>query len=268
VLRARSKERRARAGRRELTGEGAHRPGCGRVTKLAVAPPARAPAAPRWGRTSLAGPTTRSRCGRAGELHRGGAGLLLDTFAEVLLGNAVLRLHRAPMCAIRTCVCRPNRGPGRFPSGRPPEVPVRAPRRRKQAAASRPFHKPGAGCTACPRCWRSRRTAISSSYPIEPMPTSGCICNSAPTTDTHAIPAALPSPARAVVLAGRTPRCRSSSRASGEPDNRCALSNEKGWADPVRPVGPSNPVCDRRVLFLIRQHADAGQPVASRRGGC
>ena len=52
-----------------------------------------------------------------------------------------------------------------------------------------------------PRCWRSRRTAISSSYPIEQTPTSGCICSSTPTTDAHAIPAALPSPARAVVLA-------------------------------------------------------------------
>ena len=54
----------------------------------------------------------------------------------------------------------------------------------------------------CPRCWRSRRTANSSSYPIEHTPRSGCICSSAPTTDAHAIPAALPSPARAVVLAG------------------------------------------------------------------
>ena len=69
------------------------------------------------------------------------------------------------------------------------------------ARACRPFHKPGAGCTACPRCWRSRRTAISSSYPIEQTPTSGFICRSTPTTDAHAIPAALPSPARAVALA-------------------------------------------------------------------
>jgi hypothetical protein len=30
-----------------------------------------------------------------------------------------------------------------------------------------PFHKPGACCAAGPRCWRSRRTAISLSYPIE-----------------------------------------------------------------------------------------------------
>jgi hypothetical protein len=56
--------------------------------------------------------------GRPGELHPGGAGIPLVTVAEVLLGNALLRLHRAPMCAIRTCGCRPNRGPGRFPSGR------------------------------------------------------------------------------------------------------------------------------------------------------
>jgi hypothetical protein len=68
------------------------------------------------------------------------------------------------------------------------------------AAPLRPFHKSGAGCTACPRCWRSRTTAISSSYPIEHTPTSGCICSSTPTTDGHPIPTALPSPARAVVL--------------------------------------------------------------------
>src|ERR1700733_10742137 len=69
------------------------------------------------------------------------------------------------------------------------------------ALACRPFHKPDAGCTACPRCWRSRRTAISSSYLIEQTPTSGCICSSAPTTDARAISPALPSPAGAVVLA-------------------------------------------------------------------
>ncbi len=73
--------------------------------------------------------------------------------------------------------------------------------RERRAVGARPFHKPGAGCTACSRCWRSRRTAISSSYPIEQTPTSGCMCRSTPTTDAHAIPAALPSPARAVVVA-------------------------------------------------------------------
>jgi hypothetical protein len=69
-------------------------------------------------------------------------------------------------------------------------------------SGDRPFHKPGAGCTACPRCWPSGRTAISSSYPIEHTPTSGCICRSTPTTDAHAIAPALPSPARAAVFAG------------------------------------------------------------------
>ena len=69
------------------------------------------------------------------------------------------------------------------------------------SAAPFPFHKPGAGCAAYPRCWRSRRTAISSSHPIEQTPTSGCISSSTPTTDAHATPAALPSPGRAVVLA-------------------------------------------------------------------
>ena len=77
-----------------------------------------------------------------------------------------------------------------------------ASRGRLEAAPFRPFHKPGAGCTACPRCWRSRRTAISSSYLIEQTPTSGCIY-AAPRRrrDCSGIPAALPSPARAVVLA-------------------------------------------------------------------
>ena len=63
-----------------------------------------------------------------------------------------------------------------------------------------PYHKPGAGWVAYPRCWRSR-TAIRSSYRIEQTPTSGWICSSTPTTDARAIPPALPSPARAVVLA-------------------------------------------------------------------
>jgi hypothetical protein len=71
----------------------------------------------------------------------------------------------------------------------------------RETTPFRPFHKPGAGCTACSRCWRSRRTAVSSSYPIEQTPTSGCICSSTPSTDARAIPAALPSPARGVVLA-------------------------------------------------------------------
>ena len=72
---------------------------------------------------------------------------------------------------------------------------------RTLAAAYRPFLKPGAGWVAYPRCWRSRRTAISSSYLIEQTPTSGWICGSTPTTDARAIPPALPSPAGAVVLA-------------------------------------------------------------------
>jgi hypothetical protein len=69
--------------------------------------------------------------------------------------------------------------------------------------ATRPFHKSGAGCTACPRFRRSGRPAVSSSYAIEQTPTSRCICRGAPTTDARAIPPALPSPARAVVLGPR-----------------------------------------------------------------
>jgi hypothetical protein len=60
-------ERRARAGRRDLTTESARRPGCDRATNLAVARPELATAAPPWGCKSRAGPTTRSRCGRGGE---------------------------------------------------------------------------------------------------------------------------------------------------------------------------------------------------------
>jgi hypothetical protein len=70
-----------------------------------------------------------------------------------------------------------------------------------ETSADRPFHKPGAGCAACPRGWRSRRTAVSSSRPIEQTATSRCACSSTPTTHARAIPAALPSPPRAVVLA-------------------------------------------------------------------
>ena len=46
-----------------------------------------------------------------------------------------------------------------------------------------------------------QKDRFSSSYPIEQTPTSRCICSSTPTTDARAMPAALPSPARAVVLA-------------------------------------------------------------------
>jgi hypothetical protein len=100
--------------------------------------------------------------------------------------------------AVRACSDPAN---ARCRVGRSPEVPMRAPRRGKQIARNRPIHKPGAGCTACSRCWRSRRTAISSSYPIEQTPTSPCICSSTPSTDAGTIPPALPSPARTVVFA-------------------------------------------------------------------
>ena len=65
-------------------------------------------------------------------------------------------------------------------------------RARPETAPFRPFHKPGAGWVAYPRCWRSTRTAISSSYLIEQTPTSGWICSSTPTTDARAIPAGSP----------------------------------------------------------------------------
>jgi hypothetical protein len=59
---------------------------------------------------------------------------------------------------------------------------------RRQTAPNRPFHKPGAGCTACPRCWRSRRSAVSSSCPIGQTTTPRCICSSTPTTYASAMP--------------------------------------------------------------------------------
>jgi hypothetical protein len=71
----------------------------------------------------------------------------------------------------------------------------------RSSSPARPFHKPGAGCAACPRCRRSRRTAVSPSCPIEQTPMSRCICSSTPTTDARAIAGALRSPARAGVLA-------------------------------------------------------------------
>jgi len=89
------------------------------------------------------------------------------------------------------------------------------------AISAAPFvhsHKPGAGCTACSRCWRSKRTAISSSHPIEQTPASRCICSSTPSTDARAIPAALPSPARAVALA----RANAALSELATPTVRCA----------------------------------------------
>jgi hypothetical protein len=85
--------------------------------------------------------------------------------------------------------------------GRCGEVTLSTLNNRAETAAARPFHKRGARGAACPRCWRSRRTAVSSSCALEQRPTSRYICSFTPTTDTRAIPAALPSPARAVALA-------------------------------------------------------------------
>ena len=78
---------------------------------------------------------------------------------------------------------------------------ARARRRPPRSSAPRPFHKPGADLAACPRCSRSRRTAVSSSCPIEQTLTSRCVCSFTVTTDARANPAAPPSPTRAVALA-------------------------------------------------------------------
>jgi hypothetical protein len=114
--------------------------------------------------------------------------------------SRLARIRGRRACLVCGCATSRRRSPG-FPSGRFGEGPRRSRRRRPISCGNRPFHKPGAGCAAYPRCWRSRRTAISPSYPIEQTPTAGCIRSSTPTTDAHAIPAALPSPARAIVLA-------------------------------------------------------------------
>ena len=98
------------------------------------------------------------------------------------------------------CEHREARSP-RCRKGRFPQLSASRRGDHRQTPPNRPFHKPGAGCAACPSCWRSRRTAVSSSRPIEQTATSRCACSSTPTTHARAIPAALASPPRAVVLA-------------------------------------------------------------------
>ncbi len=110
----------------------------------------------------------RSRCrfGRAGELHRVGAELLLVMIAEVPFANGVLRRHRATMCAIRTCRQRSNLRPGRFPSGR--ERTARARRcssveRQRRIWSSAAVRGGSAGCApAVPVRARVRRWRASS----------------------------------------------------------------------------------------------------------
>jgi hypothetical protein len=112
---------------------------------------------------------------------------------------------------------------------------------RGETSGPRPFHKRGTGCAACPRCWRSSRTAVSSSCSIEQRPTSRCVCSFTPTADTRAIPATLPSPARPVELPrangalseivhstsqhGGDSRCPSARRTS----RRRAFGDERDW---------------------------------------
>jgi hypothetical protein len=78
------------------------------------------------------------------------------------------------------------------------------PRRRPAVAGAR--HLVFVHSTSrAPAGWRAcvaggaEEPRVSWSCPIEQMPTSGCICNSTPSTDARAIRAAVPSPARAVV---------------------------------------------------------------------
>jgi hypothetical protein len=84
----------------------------------------------------------------------------------------------------------------------------------RETSPARPFHKPGAGCTACSRCWRSRRTAISSSYPIEQTRTSDAYAaRRRRRTRARSRPLSLRLRER-LCLPARTPRCRSSSISS------------------------------------------------------
>ena len=69
------------------------------------------------------------------------------------------------------------------------------------ALAGRPFHKPTAGSTARPRWWRSRRTPINSSYPIEQMRRQDAYAATRRRRTCASIAATISSPARAVVLA-------------------------------------------------------------------
>ena len=55
---------------------------------------------------------------------------------------------------------------------------------RDERIIGRPFHT-GAGYTACLRCWRSSRTAVSSSSRSAQGPTSRCIRRSTTTTDAR-----------------------------------------------------------------------------------
>ena len=85
----------------------------------------------------------------------------------------------------------------------------------RQTPPNCPFHKPGAGCAACPSCWRSRRTAVSSSRPIEQTATSRCACSSTP-TPTRARSRRLSLRLREQLCSpARTPRCRSCRIAPG-----------------------------------------------------
>ena len=125
----------------------------------------------------------------------------------------------------------------------------------RSSSRVRPFHKPGAGCAACPRCWRSRRTAVSSSRPIEQTARSRCACNSTPTTRA------------------RDPRCSPFASESGcaRPRERRAVGvvhstsrTPAGWRACVG--GGAEPLLARRVRSSKRQRHDAYAAPRRRRG--
>ena len=124
---------------------------------------------------------------------------------------------------------------------------------------------PAPAARRCPRCWRSGRTGISPSYPIEQTPTSGCICNSTPSTDARATPAALPSPAGAVVLA------RANAALSElVQTNSVVECRRRGWS--LRPSGSRRAPAARSAVGCwcppIRAMSSSRIPVAAFVRGC
>jgi hypothetical protein len=165
----------------------------------------------------------------------------------------------------------------RYRSGRLPPVSRRSLCRQPESCGNRPFHKRGTGCAARPRCWRSRRTAVSSSCPIEQRPSSRFICSFTPTTDTRANPAALPSPARAVELARANAALSETSVPGGSLRPACTSAPTRSLAAILQAVGGSAcaPLARRRAnavrrlapAFVSPQAFRAANLVASGYGG-
>ena len=70
-----------------------------------------------------------------------------------------------------------------------------------ETAGSRPFHKRAAGCTACPRCWRAEEPLFARCDRSGKRRRQYAYAAPRRRRDARANPAALPSPARAAVVA-------------------------------------------------------------------